>query len=209
MNKNKSREIILSVLGIAILIIAVVGVSFAMFNYLQKGQTINKINVAKMTFLYTEDDVLGNGITLSDALPITDLEGIGSLEYFDFTITADAAKAPITYDIVLSEAEISTLDKEIIKIYLTKLENEKEIAILNPKKYQDLDDYLINEEQNKLLLNIPLVDSDNYTQQYRLRMWIDEDATLYQEEDGIIIKDNINKTFAIKVNVRAKNINHK
>lgn len=207
MNKNTSKEILLSVMGIAILIIAVVGVSFAFFNYAQEGKTINKINITKMTFLYTEDKTLGNGIALADALPISDMEGEKSSSYFDFTITAEAKEAPITYDIVISEDETSTLDNAVIKLYLVKVENDKEIVLVAPVRFQELTNYSGTDPNNKLILNIPNVDVNDYEQHYRLRMWIAEDATLYEEKDGVVITDLTNKIFAIKVNVYARNIN--
>jgi hypothetical protein len=209
MNKNASKEILLSVIGIVILIIAVVGVSFAYFNYAREGTKINKVNIAKVAFLYKEDETLGNGISLKDVLPIADVEGQSSQDYFDFTITADAKEAPITYDIVINEDETSTLDNSVVKIYLVKIEDAKEVPVVGPIKCSELDNYseTASKISGKLVFNVSAVDENNYKQQYRLRMWIAEDAILYEEKDGVIIKDLINKTFSIKVNVFARNIN--
>ena len=51
-NSNSSKQILLSVIGVAILVVAVVGVSFAFFSYTKTGSQTNTIQTGQIyTFL--------------------------------------------------------------------------------------------------------------------------------------------------------------
>lgn len=50
MNNNSSKQILLSVIGVAILVIAVVGVSFAFFSYVYNGEEANTIQTGTIVF---------------------------------------------------------------------------------------------------------------------------------------------------------------
>ena len=71
-NNNNSKQVLLSVLGVAILVVAVVGVSFAAFSYQGIGETENTISTGTISMMYNEPD---NGINLTNALPTTDEQG--------------------------------------------------------------------------------------------------------------------------------------
>ena len=62
---NSSKQVLLSVIGVAILVVAVVGVSFAFFNYTRTGAA-NTITTGQITFTSTQV-----GTTLSNAFPVT------------------------------------------------------------------------------------------------------------------------------------------
>lgn len=72
MNGNSSKQVLLSVLGIAVLVIAVVGVSFAFFTYSKTGDTNNVVTAGTIFFQYTE----GTDITLTNQFPVTDVDGM-------------------------------------------------------------------------------------------------------------------------------------
>ena len=66
MNGNSSKQVLLSVLGIAILVVAVVGVSFAFFSYTKTGSTTNTISTGEIyTYMNT-----GDTMTLENAMPV-------------------------------------------------------------------------------------------------------------------------------------------
>lgn len=74
MENNSSKQILLSVIGVAILVIAVVGVSFAFFTYSQTGAQDNVITTGSLTFAFNDDD--GQFINLTNHFPITTGEGL-------------------------------------------------------------------------------------------------------------------------------------
>ena len=70
-NSNSSKQILLSVIGVAILVVAVVGISFAFFNYTRTGAT-NTIRTGTISF-NTSNSV----INISNLFPIDKTE-VGS-----------------------------------------------------------------------------------------------------------------------------------
>lgn len=66
-NSKQSKQILLSVIGVAILVVAVVGVSFAFFNYTTTGAQ-NTVSTGKIKFTSTQS---GDGVSLTNKFPIT------------------------------------------------------------------------------------------------------------------------------------------
>ena len=88
MNNNQSKQILLSVIGVAILVVAVVGVSFAFFTYSRTGSQNNIITTGKITFVFQDGDT----INLTNHFPITTAAGLalnGSGEKCTFSVTGN------------------------------------------------------------------------------------------------------------------------
>ena len=83
MKGNNSKQVLLSVLGVAILVVAVVGVSFAAFSYSKTGEKVNTITTGTITMSYSETT---NGINLTNALPMTDGVGMALKETINILI---------------------------------------------------------------------------------------------------------------------------
>lgn len=105
-NSNSSKQILLSVIGIAILVVAVVGVSFAFYNYTKTGQ-LNTVRTGTITF-----NTSSSVINITNLFPIKKSEvadeqlnvGMGtvtitgSTDYvngIDFTVTAESVSDSI------------------------------------------------------------------------------------------------------------------
>ena len=105
-NSNSSKQILLSVIGVAILVVAVVGVSFAFFNYTRTGAA-NTVRTGTISF-NTSNSV----INITNIFPIakgdvaTDATNVGtgtvtitgSTNYsngIDFTVTAEDVSSNI------------------------------------------------------------------------------------------------------------------
>lgn len=67
MSNNSSKQLILSVIGVAILIISVVGVSFAIFSYARSGKKTNQIYTGSINFVFED----GDQIYLRNQFPVT------------------------------------------------------------------------------------------------------------------------------------------
>ena len=65
-NSKQSKQILLSVIGVAILVVAVVGVSFAFFNYTRTGAA-NQVSTGKIKFVSEQS----GSISLSNVFPLT------------------------------------------------------------------------------------------------------------------------------------------
>ena len=200
-NNNSSKQILLSVLGVAILVVAVVGISFAAFTYARTGTTTNTITTGTITMSYTEGK---NGITLTDALPITDDAGkalSAEGQYFDFTVNAKiVGKGTTKIDYVITATEVTTsLPSTGVKAYLTS--NTDATVELAPTIVSTLP---LTESGNSagapvgehILKSGSISTTDNSvneTTTYRLRMWVSNDYS----ENGQITS----KKYVLKVNV--------
>lgn len=209
---NKKKQTILVVALVLSLVLIISGVAYAFFNYTRQGTTDNTIQTGSITFLYTENSGTGRGISIIDAYPISDEVGktqTGSDKMFDFKITSNTmSNTPINYEITARKSSDSTLDEDVVKLYLTKVNgtDEEEITF---SKYSDLTQTTkISEEQyvEKILHTdqVPY-NTSSYEENYRLRMWIDEETNFsgVEQEDGTIVYPYNDKTFKITVNVYA------
>ena len=178
MKENNSKQVLLSVLGVAILVVAVVGVSFAAFTYSKAGEKVNTITTGTITMSYSEDT---NGINLKDALPMTDEQGkalAGENNVFEFTVSANiTGTTTINYAVTATKEPDSTLDDTAVKVYLTDITSGGDAEVLAPTKVSGL---------GKTASDVSGAPNDQYkltsgtfnttaSKKYRLRMWVADD----------------------------------
>lgn len=99
-NSNSSKQVLLSVIGVAILVVAVVGVSFAFFNYTRTGNP-NTIRTGTISFATTQSVINVENVFPIDAANVaTDTNNVktaevtitGNTNYskgIDFVVTAE------------------------------------------------------------------------------------------------------------------------
>ena len=80
---NQSKKVLLSVIGVAILVVAVVGVSFAFFNYTRTGGT-NTVTTGHIEF-----STVNAGVAIENMFPIA-LNAQGNIENADLVYTDEA-----------------------------------------------------------------------------------------------------------------------
>ncbi len=204
-NNNTSKQVLLSVLGVAILIVAVVGISFAAFTYTQAGTTTNTISTGTVTMAYNEPT---NGIDIQNAIPMDDTTGkalSGDKDKFDFTVSATiTGKTTIDYEVVAVKDPSSTIADDKIKLYLEKSEDNTDgnyTQVFSPKQFEaDADHKYVAEKETMLLDQGSFVnstgDNNGVTQKiyYRLRMWVDSSYEL----------TGTSQTYKVTVNVYGK-----
>ena len=179
MKENNSKQVLLSVLGVAILVVAVVGVSFAAFSYSKTGEKVNTITTGTITMSYSEDT---NGINLIDALPMTDEQGkalAGENNVFEFTVGATiTGTTTINYAVTATKEAGSSLDDTAVKVYLTDITSGGDTQVLAPTKVSALTK-TGNSEASGAPSNQYKLTSGTFTntttRKYRLRMWVADD----------------------------------
>ena len=184
--KNKSKQLVLSILGILSLIMITAGVTYAIFTYTKLGSTENTITVGTIKLLYTENTGVGKGIKITNALPISDDEGKAYSTdgyVFDFTVEGEnSGDEVIPYEVTLRQKSDSTLDNKIVKVYFTKMSGGTETAVFEPTLFSALTQTTVdvgeNVEKTLITEEVPAgaTGASKYVQNYRLRMWIDEKA---------------------------------
>lgn len=200
-NKKKTKQIVLSILGILSLVLITSGVTVALFTYTKLGSTENTITVGTIKFLYTENTGVGKGISITNALPVSDAVGkaYNSDGYvFDFKVEGtNTGTEAIPYEITLRQKADSTLSSDIVKVYLTDMTGNADTSLLAPALYSSLTQTSIDVGSNiEKTLYSDTVNGGvtNYVKDFRLRMWIDERADFsatnyYKATDGTAITE--------------------
>ena len=201
MDKNKKKNLVLSIIGLIGLIVVTIGITYAVFTYTKLGTTDNTVTSGTLKFLYTENTGVKTGIQLTNALPISDTQGKaldGDNNVFDFSIEAtNTGTETIPYEVTLRKKDTSTLAEENVKVYLTDRTEATEKEELEPTKYSELTQTSVNVGSNieKTIYKSSVAGGEtSYRKDFRLRMWISDDSS----------QDDINgKEFIAMVNVYA------
>ena len=199
----KDKQKVLAVFGILGLVLILTGVTYAFFTYSKSGSTENTLKSGSITFWYDEQNREGNGISIEDALPISDANGKIQTKAFNFKIqSTTSSTTTIPYEITLRQKAGTDNIGNIVKVYLAKtssidatVASEEEVEL---SLFSSLSNVTKNGYSEKLLHTdiVPASDSP-YTQNYRLKMWVDSSADY---SDGTLN----NKTFSVMVNVYAE-----
>ncbi|MEG0994376.1 MAG: hypothetical protein RSE91_00160 [Bacilli bacterium] len=212
MNKNSSKQVLLSVLGVAILVVAVVGVSFAAFTWSSSDVTENKISTGTLTMTYTTNS---NGINITNAMPTSDAAGMAlkdmadgaNNQTFKFTVAATiSGTATINYDLGLAKKAPSAnpLVDTDVHMYLATLSGETETAVKTASGADTNGVFTFVAGGTATTNGVPATDmkiatgsfSATGSQQYILRMWLKES---YAFKSGDPVKD-----YAVTVKAYAK-----
>ena len=196
MNKEKIKNTLTIVTSIFLLIM-VIGISYAAFQFKGPGSKLNTITTGAVSMSYEESE---NSINLVNALPTTQTTGkkrLNSGEYFDFTIKSSLrGNMDINYEIVAKEEDGNTFDSNNIYYYLTKVNSDgSETEVMAPRKY-----YAEKEENaytgrpagvfSMFIGN--LAEQGETTITYRLRMWVDEAYNPQNDNGGLTYKAKVN-----------------
>ena len=192
--ENSTKKILLSIILITILVISVISLSFATFQKEQNDRGSNSITTQNISMNYTENV---NGISINNALPMSDNVGkklTGKGEYFDFTInTTIVGKSTIMYEIAAIKDSSSTIPDSNIKLYLEQQISGSYESVMEPKLFTPITTKSeIGSPKGSMILKTVTKDktsSDNY----RLRMWINESSSVGQEQ-----------SYTVKINVYGK-----
>ena len=194
-NEDNSKQVLLSVLGVAILVVAVVGVSFAAFSFSKTGQVTNTITTGTISMSYSEPE---NGITLTEALPMDDETGKtlqGENNTFDFTVTATikgSGKTTINYAITAVTTPASNLNDDYVKVYLTDMDSS-DSQILAPTVVSSLRKTTSDDSgapDGQYILESGTFDATT-TNSYRLRMWVADNFSVGQSSETYTLKVNV------------------
>ncbi len=193
----KTRKEIVIIGLILLMILALIGVSYAAFRFTGEGQRVNTITTGSITMTYEESS---NTISLNGALPTRDATGKTRLnqgEYFDFTVSSQIS-GDININYEISAKDVTSSDRKIdgsnIKLYLTRLTDDGEEELMTPETYNE-------EASSNSYTGRPSGEMSLYTSsmnasesnRYRLRMWVDED---YNPQG-----DGGNLEFSVQINV--------
>ena len=198
---EKKRQLLLTIGLVLILVLMIVGISYAAFKFTGLGKKENTITTGAITMKYTEST---NTISMNNALPTTDATGKVRLtegEYFDFTLSGTIKGSEnINWEIAAEDVTTGTkkIDGKFIKLYLTSLdENNNEKEVMEPTVYtaESTENTYTGRPANMMSLAKGTT-STSFSTKYRLRMYVDES---YNPQG-----DGGNLAFSIKINAYGK-----
>ena len=196
MNNKKTKDII-TIVTTLVLLIAIVGISYAAFNYAGTGEKLNTITTGMVTMEYVEST---NTITMTNALPTTIATGKTRLtagEYFDFTVKSSiAGNTDINYEIAAKEESGNTFSGNNIRYYLTTVDaNGKETEVMAPRTYYEEptgNGYTGRPADMMSLYTGNLATQGETEIKYRLRLWVDESYNPQSDNGGLVYKVKVN-----------------
>lgn len=193
--KKNQNQIIISVLGVAILIVAVVGVSFAAFTYTRAGTKENTISTGTIVMEYTEPV---NGISIDNAMPMSDATGkalTGTGNVFDFTVKSTiAGTTTVNYEVAAVKEAASTMANDQVRLYVEKEVSSNYTETFAPAQYTPLAAATTIGSPIGSMVIASGSHTTTTTDNYRLRMWMASDATI----------TGTATTFTVRVNVYGK-----
>ena len=198
---DKKKQLLLSIGLVLILVLMIVGISYAAFKFVGLGNKPNTITTGAITMEYEEST---NTISMTGALPTTDTTGKVRLtegEYFDFTIKSSIkGNTNINWEIAAEDITPSSakkMDGKNIKFYLTKLNGDKEEEVMAPKVYSATTSANTKTGRPSGVMSLATgTMSTSETTNYRLRMYVDED---YNPQG-----DGGDLSFSVKINAYGK-----
>ena len=185
--KNKK---VLTVIALVLLMLITVAVTYAAFNYMGAGQTLNTLTTGTVTMTYNEAT---NGISITNALPVDDCTGEKSTDMFDFTMSIEMkGDFKISYEVTAEKDESSTLSDDDVRIYLERSEDETSyVPVSGPNSYtmiRDTDEF--GASSNEMILDVGTV-TKSVDYKYRLRMWLSKNAEVTGDSKFYTIKVNV------------------
>ena len=198
---NNKKQLLLSIGLVLILVLMIVGISYAAFQFIGSGSKVNSITTGAITMKYTEST---NVINMTGALPTTDATGKVRLtegEYFDFTLEGTIQGTEnINWEIAAED--VTTPSKKIdgnhIKLYLTSLDdNNNETEVMEPTVYTtESSENTYTGRPTGMMSLAKGSTSTSFSTKYRLRMYVDES---YNPQG-----DGGDLSFSIKINAYGK-----
>ena len=191
-----NKKVIIAIL-VSILLISLVGITFAAFTYSRTGTSNSKQLVGDIYMHYTES----NNLTLENAMPSSSYI---ANKYFQFSIDGKntTTNKDIYYDITLSHGSVPTGKTEsnrildmFLRFRLVEVINSSETVIFNNWRYFDIENKKIHVETIQHNTNSQI------THTYRLYMWITDSILIgVGGNEDYSLTDWTNLFASIKVN---------
>jgi len=181
---NNSKQVVLSIIGIAILVIAVVGVSFAFFTYSKQGTTNNVITTGSIEFVYEETSA--SALSLTNQFPQSDEEGVQNSKFmFDVRGTLPSSTNAVNYKVyaVAGAAETGKTRMQNSDISIQVASNNGGV----PETAYATAGVLTNAVDTTQGLQIAhgtiAADGTEHRHDYTLTMWVNDSVTI-SDTDG-------------------------
>ena len=163
MEENKKIKNIKLTLYITLILCLMVGVSYATYNLVLKGNKQHQVNIGSLTLTYEET----NNINVTGDTLKTDEEGIASGNVFNFKVSVNnTTSKDVNYIVYLTMDEEYKANAKVGKVYLN---NKTKNITYGPSFITDLSKYKYT---NSYVLCTNTFTSTTETHEYELKSWI-------------------------------------
>lgn len=179
-NKNFIEQHKETILIIALLLIVVIGGTYAWFTLTIKGEKTAVIHAGKLSM--TLDESSSEGISLLNAYPLTDQEGLDTTAY-TFKLTNDGT-IPSSYTIYLDDVTENTnkIDLTVIKYDLKKTEYTASDSVKNAQT-DTMQLLSAIQTDEGMILDTGILQPNEYNE-YSFQIWMDYDAGNEYQNSG-------------------------
>ena len=206
MEENSKQRILLSVIGVAILVVAVIGVSFAFFTYSRTGESNNVITTGNLVFHF--DD--GQTITLNNHFPIDGMNtagaGIaytGSTEVCTFTVVGNTTPgATINFQVYAvpgdsEDGKTRFADSEVF-LNIKRTDTSANGTFTGNASYYNTAaaGIVMTDEQLQLGTGTITGAAATTTMSFEVRMWVDSSKVAVSDTAGTIAGKTVYTTSA-------------
>ena len=169
--KTKNIKLTLYIIGILCLM---VGVSYATYNLVLKGNKEHQVNIGSLTLKYEET----NNINVTGDTLKTDEEGIASGNVFNFKVSVNnTTSKDVNYIVYLTMDEEYKANAKVGKVYLN---NKTKNITYGPLFITDLSKYKYT---NSYVLCTNTFTSTTETHEYELKSWISPTEARNETDD--------------------------
>lgn len=178
-NNYKTRNVVLAVLGISVVLILIVVFSFMMF-FKKQEQNVNE--VVKNGVVTMNYKTATNEFTLTNLVPMSneagkDLRTEGS--YFDFSVSSEMEQdTSVQYEIALIKDDNSTISDSDVVVYLEKQNSGSYAKVDNPSVFAPIKKKTSLGSPKKSMVLDKVNLSSEKKNNYRLRLWVREGAVV-------------------------------
>ena len=176
---SKKKDLILISIGLALLIILTVSLSYALYSFTGSGTKENIITTGSINVTFSEK----NNIKLENRYPETDSEGLNNTDtnsQMTFTVSSNiSGDTKVNYALGITDIKEGTsLTEEYVKIYLKK--GNSVVAGFTENKGEVLSNFKNKYVENAIDSHVLLTDviSGSEVHTYTLKAWIDENYKL-------------------------------
>ena len=193
LDKVKRNQVLIAILGVVILTVLVIGITYAGFSKTSSGGN-NSISSGTISMSFQEPS---NNVVITNAMPTSG--GYSSTTHFDFSVSGSAkAQMTLPYEITITEKSGNTLAASNVRIGLKK--NGSIVTGFESGKLASTLTSSTVRSGSKTLYKDGLVlaqSGSNYTatDNYQLFLWIDSSA--------VLPNDGTTKYYSVLVNINA------
>lgn len=194
-SKSKTKNVVIFLVLLSIVLIAVIAVAFTMFFKEQEKNVKEVVKTGTVSMNYKTEV---NGLQLNSITPVANdvaMENRAEGSYFDFSVSSDIdSDTTVDYEIALVKDDSSTISDSDIMVYLEKQTSGTYSKVDEPKEFTPIKKKTELGSPAKSMVLSKFSLSANQVDNYRLRIWVKE---------GAVITDP-NATYKVRVNVYGK-----